>query len=91
MFEQRYYRNFDTLSLCRPVVLSGYVQTEHVAVGKVLKQRYNRNLNTLSFWRPVLFCRNIQSEHAAAGEIFQTTILWEHEPFKPLRVNVTFR
>jgi len=31
-FKQRYYRNINTLSLCRPVLLSGNVQSEQVAV-----------------------------------------------------------
>jgi len=34
MFKQRYYRNINLLSLCRPVLLSGNVQSEHVAVGE---------------------------------------------------------
>jgi len=29
-FKQRYYRNPNILSLCRPVLLSGIVQAEHV-------------------------------------------------------------
>jgi len=33
VLKQRYYRNFNTLSLCRPVPVSGNVQSEHVAVG----------------------------------------------------------
>jgi len=30
-FKQRYYRNINTLSFCRPVLLSGNLQSEHVA------------------------------------------------------------
>jgi len=31
---KRYYRNFNYLSLCRPVLLSGNFQSEHVAEGE---------------------------------------------------------
>ena len=37
-FKQRYYRKLKTLNLCRPVLLSGNVQSEHVAAGKVFKR-----------------------------------------------------
>jgi len=30
-FKQRYYRNINTLSLCGPELLSGNIQSEHVA------------------------------------------------------------
>jgi len=30
-FKQRYYRNMNNLSLCRPVLFSGNFQSEHVA------------------------------------------------------------
>jgi len=33
VFKQRYYRNLNTLRICRPVPLSGNVQSEHVEVG----------------------------------------------------------
>jgi len=33
-FKQRYNRNINTLSLCRPVFLSGNVQSEQVAAGE---------------------------------------------------------
>ena len=33
-FEQRYYRNINTLSQYRPVLLSGNVQIQHVAAGE---------------------------------------------------------
>jgi len=32
-FIQRYYRNINKLKLCRPLLLSGNVQSEHVAGG----------------------------------------------------------
>jgi len=35
VFKQRYYRNINNLSLCRPELLSGNVQTEHVAAGEI--------------------------------------------------------
>ena len=74
----RYYRNFNTLSLCWPVLLSGNFQSEHVAAGENFKQRYYRKFNTLSLCRPMLLTGNVQSEHVAEGEGFQTTILSEH-------------
>jgi len=33
-FKQRYYGNINTLNLCRPVLHSGNVQSEHVATGE---------------------------------------------------------
>jgi len=36
-YKQRYYRNINTLSLCRPVLLSGYVKSEHVAAGEIVQ------------------------------------------------------
>ena len=81
-FIKRYYWKIDLLSLCRPVLFSGIVQSEHVAAGKVLKQRYYRNINILSFCKPMLLSGNDQSEHFAAGEVFQTTILSEPWHFK---------
>jgi len=33
-FKQRYYRNINTLSLCRAELLSGNIQCEHVAAGE---------------------------------------------------------
>jgi len=68
MIKQRYYRNINTLRLCRPVLLSGNLQSEHVAAGKVFNLRYHRMLNTLSLCRPVLLSGNFQSEHVATGE-----------------------
>jgi len=55
------------------VLLSGNVQSEHVASGKGFKQRYYRNFNTLSPCKPVLLSGNVQSQHVAAGENFQAT------------------
>jgi len=52
--------------------------------GKRFKQRDYRNIYNLILCRPVLLSGNIQSEHFAAGERFHTTILSEHEQFKPL-------
>ena len=34
LFKQRFYWNLNNLSLCKPVLLSGYVQSEHVAAGE---------------------------------------------------------
>jgi len=34
VFKQRYYRNMNTLSLCRPVLLSGNAKSKHVAAGE---------------------------------------------------------
>ena len=76
--KQRYYRNTNTLSLCRPVLLSGNVQSDYVATGKVLKQRYYQSINNLIPCGPVLLSSNVQSVHVAAGEMVQTTILSEN-------------
>ena len=75
MFEQRYYRNLNTLRLCRPVLLSGNFQSEHVEAGENFEQQYYRNTNNLSICRPLLLSGNFLSEHVAEGEMFQTTIL----------------
>jgi len=37
-FLSLYYGNLNNLSLCRPVLLSGNIQSEHVAAGKDFKQ-----------------------------------------------------
>ena len=34
MVKERYYRNINILTLCRPVLLLGNVQSEHVAAGE---------------------------------------------------------
>ena len=47
LFKQQYYRNINTLSLCRRVLLSRNGQFEHVQQWKWLKQLYYRKLNTL--------------------------------------------
>jgi len=74
--KQLYYRNLYSLSLCRPLLLSGNVQTEHVALGgKKFKQRYYWNLNNLSLCRLVLLSGIVQSEQVLAGESEQITIL----------------
>jgi len=71
--KKRYYRNLNILSLCRPVLLSGNVQSEHVATGEIVQTTI---LSLLS--------GNVQSEHVATGEIVQTTILSERYHFKTL-------
>jgi len=60
------------------VLLSGNVQSEHVAARKMFKHPFYRNINPLSLCRPVLLSGNVQSEHVAVGETFQTKILSEH-------------
>ena len=74
MFKQRYYRKINTLNLCRPVLLSGNVQSEHVAEVEMVKQRYNCNTNSLSHCRRVLLSGNVQSEHVAQGKCFNEFI-----------------
>jgi len=37
IFIKRYYWNINTLRLCRPVLLSGIVKSEHVAAGLVFQ------------------------------------------------------
>ena len=37
MSKQRYYRNTNILSLCRPVLISGNLQSEHVAAGELFQ------------------------------------------------------
>ena len=64
----------NNLSLCRPVLLSGIFQSEHVAAGENVQIRYYWNINVLSFCRQVLLSSNVQSEHVAAEESIQTTI-----------------
>jgi len=56
------------------VLLSGNIQSQHVAVGEAFKQQYYRKLQLLKFCSPVLLSGNLQSEHVAAGEGFQTMI-----------------
>ena len=77
-FKQRYYRNINSSSICRPVLLSGNLQSEKFAAGEAFQQRYFLNINTLRICRPVLLSGNFQSEHFAGGESVQTTILSEH-------------
>jgi len=50
----------------------------------MFKQRYYRNLNKLRFCRPLLLSGNVESENVAAGEMVQTTVLSDHQRFKPL-------
>ena len=65
-FKQRYYSNVNTLRFCRPVLLSGNIQSELFAAGERFKQRYYRNFKNLSLCRPMLLSGNLQSEHVAA-------------------------
>ena len=78
LFKQRYYRNINTLWLCRPVLLPGNFQSENVTAGEEFKQRYFRKSNNLILCRPVLISGYLQSEHVAEAENFPTTILSEH-------------
>jgi len=46
IFKKLYYRNVNNLSLCRPVILSGNAQSEHVEAGemvqtKILSEHYH--------------------------------------------------
>jgi len=77
VFRQQYYRNLNTLRLCRPVLLSGNFESVHVGAGEVFSQRYYRNLNNLSLCRSMLVVGNLQSKHVVAGESIQTSILSE--------------
>jgi len=60
------------------MLLSGNIQSEHVAAGEAFKQRYYRNIENWSFCRTVLLSGNFQSEFATAVESFQTTIISDH-------------
>jgi len=68
LFKERDYRNVNTLSICRPVLLSGNVQSEHVEAVRMV-QRTN-----LSLCMSVVLSGIFRYEHVAVGEIFQTTI-----------------
>jgi len=37
-YKQRYYRYINTLSICRPVLLYGNFQSEHVAAGEIFQR-----------------------------------------------------
>ena len=91
VFKQRYYRNLNNLSLCRPVLLSGNPNLNTSQEGEIFKQRCYRDLNNLSFCRPVLLIGNVQSEHVSEAESIQTTILSGPKHFKPLQAVVSFR
>jgi len=69
---------------CRPMILPGNVQSEHVAAVELVQNRYYRNINILSLCRPVLLSGNVQSEHVAEVARVRTTILLEHYHIKPL-------
>ena len=77
VFKQRYYRKVNILSYRRPVLLSGNIQSEHVAAGEIDQTKILSNINTFRFRRPVLLSGNAQSEHVASGEFVQTTTLSE--------------
>jgi len=77
-YKQGYYRNINTLNLCRPVLLSSNFQSEHVAAGENFKQRYYRNIKNFSICRPVLLSGNVQFQHVAKVESLQAKILLEH-------------
>jgi len=77
VFEKRYYRNINSLSLSRSELLSGYVQSEHVAEEEIVQKVYYRILNNLSLFSPVLHSGIVQSKYVAAVEIVQTKILSE--------------
>jgi len=36
-FKQRYYRNIYNLSLCRPMLLSGNIQSKNFAAGEIVE------------------------------------------------------
>jgi len=57
-YKQRYYRNINPWRICRPVLLSGNVQSEHVAAGEYSKQHYYRNINILRYCMPMLLSGN---------------------------------
>jgi len=76
VFKQRYNRNLNTSSFCRPVLLSSNFQSEHVAARELFKQRYYRKNNNLGLCMQVLLSGNVQSE-LVAGETVQKTILSE--------------
>jgi len=44
---KKYYRNINTLRICRPVLLSGNVQSEHVAAGE--------SVQTTILWKSLQF------------------------------------
>jgi len=76
-FKQRYYPKINTLSLCRPELLSSNANLIISQQGKVFKQRYYRNINKLIPCRRVLLSDNLQSYQVTAGEMVQKTILSE--------------
>ena len=78
VFKQLYNLKVNNLSLCSAVLLSGNLQSEHVAAVEWVQQRYYWNLKTLSYCRTVLLSGNVQYEHVAAVESVETTILSEH-------------
>ena len=71
VFKQRYYRDINTLSICRPVLLSCNVQSEHVVAEEKLQTTILLEHFTLRLCRPVLLSGNFQSENVAAGKVFK--------------------
>jgi len=59
------------------VLLSGNVQSEHVAAVERVQTTIYRNLKSLSLCRPMFLSGNVQSEQVAAVEMIQRTILSE--------------
>jgi len=76
-FKQRYYRNINTLSFYRPVLISGNVQSEYFAAVESFQTTILSNFDILILCRPVLLSGNFQSEHVTAVKNFHTTILSE--------------
>jgi len=76
--KQWYYRNLHTLRLCRPDLLSGNIQSGHVAAEERFQTMILSEHNIVSLCMPALLSGNFQSEHVAAGESVQTKILSEH-------------
>jgi len=49
VFKQRYYRKINTFIVCRPVLLSGNFQSEHVAAGESVRTTLvSENLHYMS-------------------------------------------
>jgi len=60
-----------------PVLLSGNVQSEHVAAGERVQTTILSEHFTLRTCMPVLLSGNVQSEHVTAGKVFKQMILLE--------------
>jgi len=75
---KRCYWNINILSLCRLMLLSGNVQSEHVAAEEEFQTSILSEHLHFKPCSPVLLSANFQSEHVAAGEVVQKMILSEH-------------